>query len=210
MLDLDVQSLSVLDVGCGTGIFIKPLIEAGCDKVYGVDGPQEYVSHALKRGYKDVFIVDDLNFNPIPLESESFDLVICKDVFEHLHNPLAVLEEIRRVLKVGGYFLFHVPNHFPLMARIKFLFSNDIDTFSFFSGDSRWTYPHIRFYEHKDSSNIFKKHKFLIVTDLSFHFHFIPFISRFKFFNKFSKLIVRKFPNHFSMGYTYLLKKMAD
>ena len=40
LLAIDVKSASILDVGCGTGLFLKPLISAGCTELYGVDGPQ--------------------------------------------------------------------------------------------------------------------------------------------------------------------------
>jgi SAM-dependent methyltransferase len=38
----------------------------------------------------------------LPFSSGVFDLVICKDVTEHCRNPDRLLEEIARVLKVGG------------------------------------------------------------------------------------------------------------
>lgn len=204
---VDVKNASVLDVGCGTGLFLKPIILAGCTRLYGVDGPQDFTDRAIGRGYKEVRVVNDLNVSPLPGENESFDLVVCKDVFEHLLNPTHALSEISRVLKKDGLLLLHVPNHFPLIGRLKFLFTNNIDTFSFFKEESRWTFPHIRFYEHRDSLQVLAAHNFSLALDLSHHFQAIPILSRFKLLQSFRKYLVGHFPNQFAAGFTFLVKK---
>jgi len=204
---IDFKQSSVLDVGCGTGIFLSSVIAAGCENCFGVDGPSEYAKRAISRGYKDVCIVDDLNNSPLPFSKESFDFVLCKDVFEHLLNPIYVLNGINRVLKEDGLFLFHVPNHFPLYGRLKFLFTNNIDTFSFFKAESRWTFPHIRFYEYSDCMSTLSQHGFIVERDLSFHFPAIPVFSRIKVLRPIMKYLVKKFPNQFAAGFTFLLSK---
>lgn len=207
LMKIDVRNASVLDVGCGTGLFLKPLIVAGCTQLYGVDGPHDFTDRAIRRGFKDVTVVADLNISPLPGANASFDLVVCKDVFEHLLNPTHALSEISRVLKKDGLLLLHVPNHFPLIGRIKFLFTNNIDTFSFFKKESRWTFPHIRFYEHRDSLQVLAAHNFSLVLDLSHHFQAIPILSRFKLLWSLRKYLVDHFPNQFAAGFTFLVKK---
>lgn len=204
---IDVRTARVLDVGCGTGLFLSPLIAAGCANCYGVDGPSAYSARAIRRGYKEVREVADLSTSPLPFADESFDLVVCKDVFEHLLNPLHALRAIRRVLKPNGYLLLHVPNHFPLYGRLKFLVTNDIDTFAFFKGESRWTFPHVRFYEYRDSLRVLKAHGFTLANDLSHHFQAIPLLSRFKALESLRKYLVRRFPNQFAAGFTLLVRK---
>jgi SAM-dependent methyltransferase len=183
------------------------LISAGCTQLYGVDGPQGFTDRAISRGYKEVSVVADLNVSTLPSANESFDLVVCKDVFEHLLNPTHALSEISRVLKKDGLLLLHVPNHFPLIGRLKFLFTNNIDTFNFFKNESRWTFPHIRFYEHRDSLQILAANKFSLVHDLSYHFQAIPLLSRFKLLDSFRKYLAEHFPNQFASGFTFLVKK---
>jgi SAM-dependent methyltransferase len=207
MLKIEVRNARVLDVGCGTGLFLSPLVAAGCTQLYGVDGPQDFTDRAIRRGYKEVTVVADLNISPIPGANGTFDLVICKDVFEHLLNPTHALSEISRVLKKDGLLLLHVPNHFPLIGRLKFLFTNNIDTFSFFKKESRWTFPHIRFYEHQDSLQVLAAHNFSLVLDLSHHFQAIPFLSRFKLLRSLREYLVDHFPNQFASGFTFLVKK---
>lgn len=45
----------------------------------------------------------------IPFPAETFDSVICTQVFEHLNNPFKVAYEISRILKTGGVCLLTVP-----------------------------------------------------------------------------------------------------
>ena len=53
----------------------------------------------------------------MPFEDASFDAVLHVYVFEHLHNPQKVADEIHRVLKPGGYMLGVVPFIHPYHAR---------------------------------------------------------------------------------------------
>lgn len=205
--EIDFKTAHVLDVGCGTGLFLKPVIDAGCTECVGIDGPSAFAPRAIARGYKDVRFVADLNNTMFPFGDGKFDLVVCKDVFEHLLNPTFALSEIKRVLKPGGLLLLHVPNHFPLYGRLKFLLTNDIDTFSFFKDESRWTFPHIRFYEHDDSLSVFKDQGFALIRDLSCHFPAVPLLSRFGILKPLLRRVAARFPNQFAAGFTFLLKK---
>jgi SAM-dependent methyltransferase len=45
----------------------------------------------------------------LPFGDSTFDAVICSEMLEHVRNPVAVMEEIRRVLKVKGALLISVP-----------------------------------------------------------------------------------------------------
>lgn len=206
-LTIDVSKAKILDVGCGTGLFMSPLVKWGCTELYGVDGPTDYAGRALERGYKEVKFVDDLCSSKLPYEDNTFDLIVCKDVFEHLLDPVFALDEIRRVLRPGGKLLLHVPNHFPLYGRVKFVFTNNMDTFSFFPDSSRWSFPHIRFYEYNDSIKLLSEHGFSVVEDLSHHFPVIPILVRFSVFKSFCKSLVSKFPNQFAGGFTHFLEK---
>jgi SAM-dependent methyltransferase len=53
----------------------------------------------------------------LPFAGESFDLIVCIWVLEHLRDPEGVLREVRRVLRPGGHFVFLTPNlRNPLLA----------------------------------------------------------------------------------------------
>lgn len=204
---LDCEQSKILDIGCGTGVFISPLVEYGYKNLYGIDSPHDYIKKAIERGYKQIDTIEDLNYDKLPYQDQFFDAVISKDVFEHLLNPSFVLTEVARVLKPNGLFLFHVPNHFPLVKRIRFLINNDIDTYSFFQDESRWSFPHIRFYEHQDTIKVFNQNEFSLVKNLCSHFVAIPIISQIPFLVEPLKKMAHNYPNQFSQGFTYLFQK---
>lgn len=52
-------------------------------------------------------IVSDIT--SIPEQNESFDAVMCIEVFEHLPDPVAAIKEFRRLLKAGGYLILTAP-----------------------------------------------------------------------------------------------------
>lgn len=69
----------------------------------------EYLDGVPSGEYQDgVLCVDLCN---IPFPADTFDLVITEDVFEHIVNYEKAMEEILRVLKVGGCHIFTVPVH---------------------------------------------------------------------------------------------------
>lgn len=54
-------------------------------------------------------VIADLNRLPYPFRTDSFDLVVCKDVLEHLDNFIGVVEEICRITRPGGKIYVHAP-----------------------------------------------------------------------------------------------------
>jgi len=70
------------------------------------------------RLHPGVDIVHDLNVYPWPIENDSFDLVFCKHVIEHLDNVVKTMEEIHRVLKKGGTVKIGTP-HFSNAMSFK-------------------------------------------------------------------------------------------
>jgi len=57
----------------------------------------------------------------LPFNSENFDFVIAKDVLHHFKNPITALNEIDRVLKVGGVFVVSEP-YWSILGRLVFKF----------------------------------------------------------------------------------------
>lgn len=87
-------SARLLDVGCGTGWLAEHFRD-----YTGVDGSPDAVSAAAARG-RNVTLgnVDE----PLPFPDASFDGVVLKDLLEHVADPVAVVAEVRRVLRPGG------------------------------------------------------------------------------------------------------------
>ncbi len=99
------QTGRVLDVGAGAGKLLQELNQIGW-QVEGVDGEQEAVKWAKKRGVS--IKSHDLN-KKLPFRSNSFDLVISLDVLEHIKKDKQLLLEIKRVVRPGGFILVTVP-----------------------------------------------------------------------------------------------------
>jgi SAM-dependent methyltransferase len=71
-----------------------------------------------KNSHLSEHVVQDLNLSPgLPFESDSFDAVVCMVSVEYLINPLAVFEEVARVLRNDGYLIVTFSNRwFPTKA----------------------------------------------------------------------------------------------
>ena len=66
-------------------------------------------------------VVHDLNANPVlPFEPDSFDAVVCTVSVEYLTDPLAVFQEVARVLRQDGYFVLTFSNRWfpPKVVKI--------------------------------------------------------------------------------------------
>lgn len=94
----------VLDVGCGTGGNF-PFLEA-YGSVEGCDYSEEAIRYCRMRGGHPV---KEASIYELPYEDNSFDLVTCLDVIEHLRFDLPAFVEMRRVLKEGGHLLATLP-----------------------------------------------------------------------------------------------------
>ena len=109
---------SVLDIGAGAGRdleLVKSLHRAA--RTLAVES---FNTERLKRKVDDVYSID-IERNPLPLESESVDLIMANQVLEHLKEIFWVWHEVSRVLKVGGHFLVGVPNITSLHNRLLLL-----------------------------------------------------------------------------------------
>jgi ubiquinone/menaquinone biosynthesis C-methylase UbiE len=56
-----------------------------------------------------VNVVHDVNNLPLPFEDEYFNVILCKDVLEHI-DLINVLRDIHRILKKGGKLIIQVPH----------------------------------------------------------------------------------------------------
>ncbi len=103
-----VENCRVLEIGFGSGVLLKALIEKGND-AYGVDVGADIVKKAREAGLKNVELAD-ISEEPLPYKDDFFDAVYCYEVFEHLTNPHRLFYEIRRTLKAEHDLYFSVPS----------------------------------------------------------------------------------------------------
>lgn len=101
------DNVSVLDVGCNSGEFLKRLLAGRKNvTVKGIDISEDAVKIAREKGL-DVIQGDA---EALPFPDASFDYVVLMEVLVHVHDPRKMLAEIRRVLKPGGVLLGSCPH----------------------------------------------------------------------------------------------------
>jgi 2-polyprenyl-3-methyl-5-hydroxy-6-metoxy-1,4-benzoquinol methylase len=109
---------SILDIGSGTGELIS-LIQSHSPKA---DMKAcDYIDTLMEISGQKVDVVN-LNNDPLPYESNSFDLVTCTEVIEHLENYHRLVRETHRVLKPNGIVILTTPNILNLRSRLRFMF----------------------------------------------------------------------------------------
>lgn len=116
---------SVLDVGCGEGFTLERLRKAKIGKhLEGVD----YLDLAIKLGKKthpDLTLKKGSIYD-LKYKDNSFDLVLCSEVLEHIDDPEKGLEELVRVSK--KYVVLSVPNE-PIFMLGNLLRGKNISRF---------------------------------------------------------------------------------
>lgn len=107
---------SVVDLGAGSGrdlAIVRRVHPAA--KLVAVEGGKEYAQNLL--GKADEVVVVDIERERLPFGDEQIDLFIANQVLEHPKEIFWIFHEISRSLKVGGHFLFGVPNICSLHNR---------------------------------------------------------------------------------------------
>lgn len=67
----------------------------------------DYISGDLESPWADI----KLDINALPFEANTFDVVFCNHVLEHIPDDVHAASEICRVLKLGGWAILQVPMH---------------------------------------------------------------------------------------------------
>jgi SAM-dependent methyltransferase len=83
-----------------------------------VDVDERTLSHARSRHPGPDFVAADVR--ELPFEDGSFDLVVCFETIEHVPDPEAVLDELRRVMAVDGLLLVSTPNKHQYLVENEF------------------------------------------------------------------------------------------
>ncbi|MBT3047505.1 MAG: bifunctional 2-polyprenyl-6-hydroxyphenol methylase/3-demethylubiquinol 3-O-methyltransferase UbiG [Candidatus Thiodiazotropha sp.] len=110
-----LEGRRVLDVGCGGGILSESMAAHGA-QVTGIDmgeAPLQVARlHLLESGL-------EINYERIPVERlareqpESFDLITCMEMLEHVPDPTSVVSACARLVKPGGRLFFSTINRNP-------------------------------------------------------------------------------------------------
>jgi 2-polyprenyl-6-hydroxyphenyl methylase/3-demethylubiquinone-9 3-methyltransferase len=114
---LDWQGKEILDLGCAGGFMAEAIAQRGA-KVTGIDPAQKAIEIARSHAESEhLSIKYDVGVGEnLPYGDQTFDIVVCVDVLEHVSDLNQVINEIARVLKPGGYLAYDTINR-TLLAR---------------------------------------------------------------------------------------------
>ncbi|WP_448562188.1 class I SAM-dependent methyltransferase [Trichothermofontia sp.] len=131
------KSSNILDIGCGTGAWLKRLSNCGFKNLYGLDIDTNQFQP------KDIPI-SQVNFDvPITnsiLDNKEFQLITVIEVIEHLESPGNLFRFIADHLDSDGYCLLTTPNIHSIDCRLRFLITGKLKSFDE-KGDPTHIYP---------------------------------------------------------------------
>jgi len=115
----NVRGKTILCLGCGAGEECAYIKSLGAKKVIGVDISKGLIKLA-KRNFPDIeFKVMDME--KLKFAKSSFDLIYSSLVLHYVKNWVRVFNEVKKVLKKNGVFLFstHHPAYSSALKKLK-------------------------------------------------------------------------------------------
>jgi len=154
---------NMLEIGAGAGDTLLYAKENNyAQNIYGVELCKIENSNQTSEIFSN-FIIGNIEDLKLPFEKESFNIIICGDVLEHLINPYTVLNKLKEYLTDDGVIIASIPNirEFKTMKKI------------FFQGDFKYEESgildktHLRFFTKKNIIELFKNQGFNIIDIIS-------------------------------------------
>jgi len=116
VINLNLASLNILEVGCAEGGTIKKLSDYGAN-VRGIELEPARVDLALNISPDLNIEIGDITDNNIfAAIGETFDLIIIRDVIEHITDKLAAFGNLTRLLRAGGFLYITFPPRYSPFA----------------------------------------------------------------------------------------------
>lgn len=150
---VDLKNNNFLEVGCGLGFFSKKAVSLGA-KVTGIDVGPKLIKKCRKLAPQATFKV--ASATNLPFNNDSFDIVLCTEVIEHVDRPEKAVAELIRVVKPAGLLVITSPNK---------LFKPIFDFFSLvrvrpYHGHEKWFTPRLLKKLITDNGGKIKKERF--------------------------------------------------
>lgn len=161
----DLQGKRFLDYGCGAGFFSVYAALSGARVVLGVDSLETALAtaalYARKQGvHKVCQFVCNSSF-PRDLGPHKFDVILMKDVVEHVADDQALLEAARDALIPGGILVISTQNRISLNYLFQGTYNRHILRDKNWYG---WDETHLRFYSPISLNKQLKKAGFSAVA----------------------------------------------
>ena len=149
------RNLTILDVGCGSGVLAKKLSSMGhqIDGITISQNEYDVAKHFLVKTY-----IHNLE-NGLPAEMiySQYDYVICSHVLEHIVYPDKLLKDIYRVLKPGGFLIVALPNIMHYKSRLKLMIGDFV-----YEDAGIWDNTHVKWYTFNSAKKLLNDYGFFI------------------------------------------------
>lgn len=96
----------VLDVGCGTGLLGRALMQRGALQVDGIDISTASLRHAEERGCYARLIRHDLQVLPLPVPDDAYDAAAAVGVMSYIADAPALMRDLCRAVRRDGVITF--------------------------------------------------------------------------------------------------------
>lgn len=144
----------ILEIGCGNGATLTYLKEAGRVKV--VEGIELLPSVAAQASDNiDKLYVGAAEHFLDTLTAESYDVVLCLDVLEHMIDPWEMVLKIERLLKPGGAIIASIPN----VRTLKVIWSLAIRGNFTYASQGIMDRTHLRFFTRTSALELLSRDK---------------------------------------------------
>lgn len=206
---INKNSITILEVGSSSGYLTKVMVEMGA--VVDIVEVEKAAFEKAKKISKAAIMgsIEDGKVQAKILKK--YDLIICADVLEHLVDPEAVLEFLKKHLKKTGVFLISIPNVAFWEMRKQLLLKGDFS----YQDSGLMDRTHLRFYSLNNFLDLLKglniqiDNIFPAEARIPFEYSLkrIPLLGGL-FLRTFKSRIVKKFPN--LTIYHYVIKTKAQ
>jgi 2-polyprenyl-6-hydroxyphenyl methylase/3-demethylubiquinone-9 3-methyltransferase len=215
----DLKGKRFLDYGCGAGFFSVHAARAGAAEVVGVDALESALSaasmFARNEGVHNICNFVKSSQFPLGSQRRRFDVILIKDVIEHVENDQVILEAVSQATVPGGTLVLSTQNRLSLNFLIQGTYHRNFLKDKNWFG---WDETHLRFYTPMSLNNKLKKAGFSIVAWRSVYLipHKLPTLpsSRKKFLRLdtlswIDRILGGVFPYN-RLGWNVIVKAMAS
>lgn len=154
------QPKKILDIGCASGWFLSELSkfypQAHCT---GIDVYEEAIQYG-KTWYSNLKLIH-ADAHALPFKKNSFDILICNEVLEHVLDPEKVLKEIQRVLRPGGYAVIEMDTGNMLFRFVWFWWTH--------ARHGVWEHAHIQVFNTQKLQQLITRNGFQIKKRVIFN-----------------------------------------
>jgi 2-polyprenyl-6-hydroxyphenyl methylase / 3-demethylubiquinone-9 3-methyltransferase len=110
--NVDLSGKKVLDIGCGGGLLSEAMAKCQA-QVTGIDLSEALIETARKHAEHNDLAIDYQvisSTNLLATQSDSYDVITCMELLEHVPDPCQIVQECAQLVKPGGMLFFATIN----------------------------------------------------------------------------------------------------